>query len=346
MIHFKEAHEWLKLRETLPIIDVRSPGEYAKGHIPDAINLPLFDDEERRRVGIIYKNSGREAATFEGLGFAKIKLQEYVKQARRIAPARKAILHCWRGGMRSESMAWLLSLAGFDIFLLIGGYKAYRKYIRESWNKPFSLIVISGKTGSGKTEILHVIKQKGFQVLDLEQSAHHKGSAFGAIGENPQPTNEQFENNLANQWLDFDDQKPVFTEDESRFIGALNIPEPLYLKMQSAFTLNIELPRSLRIERLINDYASFPKEVLIQSILKIERRLGGQHAKTAIEAIENNDFETAIDIVLQYYDKTYAYDLQRKGADNIAYIETQSADAEENAVKVLKTLTEMEIIKK
>jgi tRNA 2-selenouridine synthase len=340
-----EADEWFKLRETLPVIDVRSPGEYAKGHIPDAINLPLFDDEERKRVGIIYKNSGREAATFEGLGFAKIKLQEYVKQARRIAPARKALLHCWRGGMRSESMAWLLSLAGFDIFLLEGGYKAYRKYIRESWNNPFSLIVISGKTGSGKTEILQVIKQKGFQVLDLEHNAHHKGSAFGAIGENPQPTNEQFENILADQWLHFDNQKPVFTEDESRFIGALNIPEALYLKMQSALTVHIELPKSLRIERLINEYASFPKEMLIQSILKIQRRLGGQHVKTAIDAIENKDFETAIDIVLHYYDKTYTYDLESKGVDNIVYLETQTADATENAGRIMETIAKMEMLK-
>ncbi|MBW6480686.1 MAG: tRNA 2-selenouridine(34) synthase MnmH [Bacteroidales bacterium] len=346
MIQILEALEWLKLQKTLPVIDVRSPGEYAAGHIPGAVNLPLFDDEERKRVGIIYKNSGREAATFEGLGFVKIKLQDYVKQARRIAPGRKAMLHCWRGGMRSESMAWLLSLAGFDIFLLKDGYKAYRKYIRESWNKPLSLIVISGKTGSGKTEILQVIRQKGYQVLDLERNAHHKGSAFGAIGEDPQPTNEQFENNLANQWLNFDDQLPVFTEDESRFIGAVNIPEPLYVKMQSALTVNIELSRSLRTVRLIKDYASFPKETLIESILKIDRRLGGQHVKTAIEAIENKDFETAIEIVLYYYDKTYAYDLQRKASNNITTIETHTIDAIKNTEKILEILAEMEMIKK
>jgi tRNA 2-selenouridine synthase len=345
MIQIINADEWFSLQKNLPVIDVRSPGEFASGHIPGAVNLPLFDDEERKRVGIMYKNSGREAATYEGLSFAKIKLQDYVKQARRIAPGRKAVLHCWRGGMRSESMAWLLSLAGFDIFLLKDGYKAYKKYIRESWNRPLSLIVISGKTGSGKTEILQVIKQKDLQVLDLEKYAHHKGSAFGAIGEDPQPTNEQFENNLANQWLNFDDKKPVFTEDESRFIGTVNIPEPLYVKMQSALTLNIELSRSLRTERLIKDYASFPKEILIQSILKIDRRLGGQHVKTAIAAIENKDFETAIDIVLHYYDKTYTYDLQRKASNNITTIDTHTIDAFENAGRILEILAEMEMIK-
>lgn len=338
MIYPVDAEEFLQMSQTLPLFDTRSPSEFEEGYIPLAINLPLFDDEERSKVGILYKNAGKEAATLEGLGFAGQKLQYFVKQARRHAPGRKALVHCWRGGMRSESMAWLLSTAGFEVYLLKGGYKAYRQFIRESWNKPARLIVVSGKTGSGKSEILRVIKTKGYQVLDLEKTANHKGSAFGAIGEVPQPTNEQFENNLAGQWLAFDFDKPIWLEDESRFIGKVKLPESLYMKKQSSPTLCINMPAALRIKRLVVDYASFPKELLAQSILKIQKRLGGQNAKEALEALEKNDFENAIRIVLSFYDKTYTYDVEKKTDAEIHYIDTDTEIAAANAEKMINFL--------
>jgi tRNA 2-selenouridine synthase len=327
MIRIVDPAAFLELRHTLPAIDVRSPGEFSEGHIPKAVNMPLFDDEERSIVGTLYKNAGREAAILEGLGFAGKKMKDLVKQAWRIAPSRKVLVHCWRGGMRSESVAWLLSTAGFEVYLLQGGYKAYRKYIREEWARECQLVVLAGKTGAGKTEILQHIGQMGQQVLDLEKIACHKGSAFGAIGEKPQPTNEQFENNLADAWLSLDFLRPIWIEDESRFIGKVNIPEALFKRKQSSLTICVEMPVALRIDRLTKDYANYPKETLLQSLTNISRRIGGNMAKIAAEAIEKEDFFTAIAIVLTYYDKTYAFDLEKKEGAPIMVIETTTADA-------------------
>jgi len=330
------AKDFFEFRKKLPVIDVRSPSEFLAGHIPQANNMPLFDDDERRIVGTIYKNSGREAAVLEGLDIAGKKLQDFVKQARRIAPQRKILLHCWRGGMRSESIAWLLSTAGFDVYLLEGGYKAWRKFIRESWERNCRLIVLSGKTGTGKSEILRVIEQRGYQALDLEKHAHHKGSAFGAIGQLPQPTNEQFENNLADAWLSLDCSKPIWIEDESRFIGKVNVPEALYNHKQRSLTICVEMPVSLRVERLMTDYARYPKEMLLHSLENIGRRLGGDKSKIASMALENGNFATAIEIVLTYYDKTYSFDLEKKEGAEMLMLHTQTNNAQQIAETILK----------
>jgi tRNA 2-selenouridine synthase len=335
--------EFLPLRENTPIIDVRSPSEFAHGHIPGAFNLPLFDDEERRVVGTLYKKSGRETAIMEGLDFAGKKLKQFVKQARKAAPGGKVLLHCWRGGMRSESMAWLLNLAGFEVFLLKGGYKAYRRHLIDLWEKPASIMILSGKTGTGKTEILWEMQKAGQQILDLEQFAHHKGSAFGAIGESPQPTNEQFENELGDAWMKLDHTKPVWMEDESPSIGSIFIPEKLYQQMNLAQVVRLEMPKNLRVKRLIIDYAGYPKELLIASIKKIEKRLGGLQAKTAIQAIEQDDFGMAIDIVLDYYDKAYTYDLGKRKAEQFLHLETDTEIAAENARIVLEFMHTNEI---
>jgi len=343
MIQTIGISEFLPLRKNLPVIDVRSPSEYAQAHIPGAVNLPLFDNEERRVVGTLYKKSGREAAIMEGLDFAGKKLKKVVKQARKMAPGRKVLLHCWRGGMRSESMAWLLNLAGFEVFLLKGGYKAYRRHVIDLWEKPASIMILSGKTGTGKTEILWEMQKAGQQILDLEKIAHHKGSAFGAIGESPQPTNEQFENELGDAWMKLDHTKPIWLEDESPSIGSIFIPVKLYQQMNLAKVARLEMSKPLRVKRLIKDYASYPKELLIGSIKKIEKRLGGLQAKKAIQAIEQDEFGTAIDIVLDYYDKAYTYDLGKRKPEQFLHLETDTDDAAENAKLVLEFIHANEI---
>ncbi len=308
----------------MPTLDVRSPGEFAAGHIPDACSLPLFDDEERKIVGTAYKQQGREVAIMRGLDIAGKKLSGYVKQARKLAPGRKVLMHCWRGGMRSDSLAWLLSVAGFDVYLLKGGYKTYRRHISSSWSKAEKIILLSGKTGAGKTFILERLKERGHQVLDLEGVAHHKGSAFGAIGQQPQPCSEQFENELAAVWQQFDLKKPIWIEDESRTIGKVFIPEKLYAAMAKAKVLRIELPTGQRIRHLIDDYAAYPKEALIDSIKRITRKLGGDRAGAAIAALQNDDYHTAAGIILQYYDKAYTYDLTKKKDQEIHILEIEN----------------------
>ncbi len=327
----------------MPVLDVRSPAEYAQGHIPGALNMPLFTDDERKIVGTIYKQQSREDAIIKGLDFAGRKLADFVLQAKAHAPDYHIILYCWRGGMRSESMAWLLSLAGFEVYLLENGYKSFRRYISSIWEKADNLIVLSGKTGCGKTDILLSLKEKGCQVIDLEGIAHHRGSAFGSIGKPQQPTNEQFENVLALAWLQMNWQKPVWIEDESRRIGSVFLPEQLFLMKYKSMVIELNMPKYLRIQRLIADYAGYPKELLLKSIEKIQRKLGGQHAKAASEAIQSDNFETAVDIILTYYDKAYEYDILQHPTTNISRLETNTGNDRENAQLILDFMKSFDI---
>ena len=191
------AEEIFQLEPDRMLLDVRTPAEFAQGHVPGAQNLPLFSDEERAEVGTLYKQVNPERAFLRGLDLAGAKMSWYVREAMRLAPNRKVAVHCWRGGQRSGSLATLLSFAGFDVQVVQGGYKAYRTHVLEQFAlRKSKFVVLGGKTGSGKTEILKQLASLGEQVIDLEALANHKGSAFGALGEEPQPRVEQFENNL------------------------------------------------------------------------------------------------------------------------------------------------------
>lgn len=344
MNHIIDPVDFFNLQASLPVIDVRAPSEYRQGHIPGAVNLPLFDDEERKHVGTVYKQQSREAAIMTGLDYAGRKLTYFVKQAKEIAPKQRILLHCWRGGMRSESMAWLLSTAGFEVFLLRGGYKAYRRAISNRWENHCPVIVLSGKTGTGKTEILFHMLQMGQQILDLEHYAHHKGSAFGGIGQTSQPSNEQFENDLGNAWIKLSPKKPVWIEDESRTIGTVFLPDKLFTRIINSTVIYLEMPKELRIQRLVNDYAGFPKDLLVTGIEKIQRKLGGQHAKAAINAVNKDDFENAAAIILQYYDKSYGYNLLHRDPSSIHTIQINTTDAKENAQLILRYCKEINLI--
>lgn len=321
-----------------PIIDVRSPAEYAHAHIPGAQNIPLLENDERAEIGTLYKKSGRQHAIQRGLEIIGPKMAGFVKKGLAISPSRKIRIHCWRGGMRSDSMAWLFSTAMFDVKILEGGYKNYRRFIREQLSSEAKYVVLSGTTGTGKTEILHALKTKGQQVIDLEGMAHHKGSSFGALGEKPQPSTEQFENDLYDVWKTLDTTRPIWLEDESRFIGRVSIPEPLFEKMRSCRVVRVDMPLELRVKRLMKDYATFPKQGLIDATERITKRLGGQHAKRAIDSIKNDDFKTAIEIVLNYYDKTYNYGLSKRSQGTIYGVPVDTIDAEKNALKILEFL--------
>lgn len=338
------ASAFIEQRAFMPVIDVRSPAEFWQGHIPGAFNLPLFENEERKIVGTKYKTINREAAVLAGLELCGPKLSGFVKQASRMAPGKKILMYCWRGGMRSESMAWLLTLAGFNVILLEGGYKAYRRYISEQWNTRAHMLILSGKTGSGKSEMLQILKTKGHQVIDLEQHANHKGSAFGALGQSPQPSNEQFENILADEWLRFDKHRAIWIEDESRCVGHVNIPDKLFKLMNAGTTINMDMPLTFRIQRLEKAYAHFPKTLLMEGIEKIQRKLGGQHAKSAIEAIKQEDFATAIGLALRYYDKAYTFDLAKKNQTSIYSFSVDTPDEYQNTESLLSFCRQQKII--
>lgn len=304
--------EFFDLSVKLPVIDVRSPGEYKKGHIPGSYNIPLFNDSERSEVGKKYKQVSREAAVYAGLEFVGTKLVSLIKHAKKIACKNEILIHCWRGGMRSENMAWLFSVAGLKPYVLIGGYRAYRHYIRTKLSENQKIVILGGKTGSGKTEILYEMEKLEQQIIDLEGLANHKGSAFGALGQEIQPTTEQFTNNLFDVWKDLDPNRFVWIEDESKNIGTVSIPEEIYEKMSQAPVIVVEMIKELRIKRLVKEYSFFDSQLLEESILKIQKRLGGLNTRECIKAVCEKKFARAIDISLTYYDKTYLYGLEKK----------------------------------
>ena len=216
MIEYKlNITDFLDKSRTMPVIDVRSPAEFDHGHISGAINMPVFSNEERSIIGSLYVQQGSSEAIMKGLDLVGPKMKDFAASARDIAPGGEALLHCWRGGMRSNSMAWLLNTVGIKTSTLEGGYKSYRRFAQAFFTKPLNLIVIGGMTGSGKTEVLEALEKKGIQVIHLERLARHKGSVFGGIGMPVQPTTEQFENDLFTLLMQLDSQEPVFIEDES-----------------------------------------------------------------------------------------------------------------------------------
>jgi len=329
--HFQER------ANTIPIVDVRSPKEFEQGHIPGAINIPIFNNEERAIVGTKYKRMNREAAIIEGLEIAGPKMAGLVKQAKKVAGNKKELLiYCWRGGRRSESMAWLFNFSDIQTYVLEGGYKSYRKYILNCFTRQFHFIVLGGMTGSGKTDILIEIGELGNQIIDLENIANHKGSAFGALGQNEQPSNEQFENNLFYYLNKLNLKLPIWIEDESSTIGKIKIPDELFKQIRNKIVIKIEVPKNERIKRLVKEYSKFNKNDLNSCITKISKRLGGLNTKLAIEAIENGDFNRVADLSLTYYDKAYNFGLTKRDKKTTFSLALEEDDSNQNAIKVIE----------
>ena len=303
----------------IPVIDVRSPAEYQRGHIPGSINIPLFDDEGRAKVGTVYKTAGKEKAMLTGLELAGPRLPEILSAALQIdqkyQTGRKLRIYCWRGGKRSNSVGWLLANSGFSIKILKGGYKAFRNFVLQQFTKKYKLKILGGYTGSGKTQILHKMRNAGKQVIDLEALACHRGSAFGAMTGVPQPTQAMFENLLATDLLEIKPENEVWLEDESRLIGKLSIPHELWLQMRSVPVTFVDVSRPDRAAYLANEYKNLTNEQIIDSLNRIQKRIGGENFKTALSALNQNDREKVAHIVLEYYDRAYDFGLQKR--DNL-----------------------------
>lgn len=314
--------KWLEVEEFLVqktiIFDVRSPIEFEKGHIPQAHNLPLFSDEERARVGTMYKQHGKQDAIDLGLEIVGPKMSAIVREVRQHTAGEKHIfIHCFRGGMRSKSVAWLLELCGFQVTLLQGGYKAFRKWITAQFSKSYPLVVLGGLTGSAKTEILHAIQEKGESVLDLEGLANHKGSAFGALGCEEQPTQVQFENDLGMTLFLYTDAQRIWVEDESRTIGRRVIPHHFWPQMRSTTVLFLERTMDDRLDHLMSGYGRFSQEELQLCAEKIRKRFGPDRTKDLLALIENGELREAMRLVLQYYDKGYLHGLSKRKAVHV-----------------------------
>ena len=327
----------------MTVLDVRTSEEFARGHIPGAINVPLFTNEERAQVGTAYKQESPAHAMSLGLEIVGPKMQQLATEGMKILNGKSGIVHCWRGGKRSESVAWLLNFVGGSVQTLQGGYQAYRRAAHTRFEEVAELVVLGGFTGSGKTEMLHQLAAAGEQVIDLEGLAHHKGSAFGWINEQEQPTNEQFENELFEALLKLDLSRRIWVENESKHVGRVYIPDEFWSTMKQSPLIHMEVDHDDRVERLVDMYAEGKNlDDLKLSFKKIERRLGGQNVNEAIDALESGDLRKATSIALYYYDKTYAYNLEHSSSPQIHKINVSPLDT--NAAATLIEFANTEIL--
>jgi len=316
-----------KVKRGMPLVDVRSPKEYLAGHMPGAINLPLLNDDERHEVGITYKNQGRDEAVSLGYRLVGHKFIAYIEAAKAAAVDGKVCLYCWRGGIRSNTMAWLLSSVGLEVYLLEGGYKEYRRWCLSQFEHRWPLMVLSGKTGAGKTEILHELRNRGEAILDLEAFACHRGSAFGGLGLPMQPTQEAFENAIAWVLGDFHPARRVWMENESRFIGRVRIPDAFFEQSNQAALVSIDRGVDARAARILAEYGRFDKQLLEEKTRGITKRMGGDRVKASVDALQAGDMMGWVMPLLDYYDRNYEYAIEaRKGKyERILAVRNQSA---------------------
>ena len=337
-----DIEKFLKLSAECPVFDVRSPGEYLHAHIPGALALPLFTDEQRKIIGTAYKQESRQVAVKKGLDFFSDRMKSIPVETEELFNGWKnpkgkeksnlntnqIIVHCWRGGMRSGAVAWLLDLYGFKVYTLKGGYKVFRNWALAQFEKEYKINILGGYTGSGKTGVLQEMKRKGKKVIDLEGLASHKGSAFGSLGEKPQPGQEMFENLLAIELYKLagvEEQintngdiysknltADIWIEDESRHIGTAGIPKTFWDQMRKSPLYFLDIPFEERLNHLVTTYGVFDKKDLVNSIMRIQKRLGGLETKHAINFLLENNVKDCFSILLRYYDKLYTNGLNNR----------------------------------
>jgi len=340
---------FIELAKAHPVLDVRSPGEYKHAHYPGAHSLCLFTDEERKVVGTAYKQESREQAIKIGLDYFGVKMRSMVEAVEAIVatrpdPSDKTVLvYCWRGGMRSAGVSWLLDLYGFKVYTLVGGYKKFRNKVLEVFALPFRFNILGGYTGSGKTETLKIMQEKGEKFVDLEGIAVHKGSAFGAIGLPPQPGQEMFENLLALDLLRFEkdlsnpDADPIWLEDESQRIGLVNIPGALWARMRQSPVYFADIPFEERLKHVVEEYGVLERQKLIDATGRIQDKLGGLNAKTVTMYLLEDNITEAFRILLAYYDRFYTKALHnREALHALLYTVNCKSITAENADEIIR----------
>lgn len=310
-MEYLTAANFLRLNREIPIVDVRSPSEFAAGHIPSAINIPLFADDERAIVGTIYKQQGQQPAIEKGMEFVQPKMRALAEAAMAASVNGKLGVYCWRGGMRSNRMAWWFEENGLKCTVLENGYKSFRNEALNAFDKIDNLLVIDGPTGSGKTELLHELRKNGEQILDLEALANHKGSAFGSIGMAKQPSSEQFQNDLHAELQKLNLEKRIWIEREGMTIGKVYLPQSLWVNMNRSPVVIINVPIELRVDRLVRHYGNAPTSELEKCIRKLQQKLGGQHMNAALNLLQQGNLRAVASLLLTYYDKRYRYSQEK-----------------------------------
>ncbi|NPV28277.1 MAG: tRNA 2-selenouridine(34) synthase MnmH [Firmicutes bacterium] len=311
MIEMVTVEEIFKKPDAV-LIDVRTKTEYTEGTIPGAINLPLFDEAERSEIGIIYRMLGPEKARMRGLALASPKL---VRLAELLQPYRnrELVLFCWRGGLRSQALASVLKLAGFQCSYLKGGYKAYRRhvisYLAEYQYKQ-KFVVLEGLTGVGKTEVIQFLKEMKEPAIDLEDLAGHRGSVFGHIGFTAMRSQKDFEALLALELERLKESKYLIVECESRRIGNIYLPTPFFEAMQRGTRILLYDRFEERVKRLVATYLATQKDNcdLENAVSHLQVRLGKRKTAFLCNLLNKQDYEAAVGFLLrEYYDPLYHF---------------------------------------
>lgn len=303
--------EELEKLENPVLVDVRSEGEYMEASIPGAKNLPLFNNEERAKVGTTYTQESPTLAREQGLEIIGPKLPKLVKQAAEWGKDRSLVLFCWRGGMRSKSLSTVLDLMGISVYRLQGGYKSYRRVVNDFFEKdlPFQIIVLRGNTGVGKTEILKQLRIAGYPAIDLERLANNRGSVFGALGLGSAPSQQKFEASLYEELRGLAGFPFIIVECESKRIGRITLPAKFFAAMQCGTQVLIYDTIGNRVKRLVNEYTSVPNAIpeIKVALERLIKNLGHKKVEEYNTYLEQGDLTAFTEEMLKYYDALYAY---------------------------------------
>lgn len=300
------------------IIDVRSPSEFAEDHIPGAINCPVLDDDERKRIGTMYKQVNAFEAKKVGAALVARNIA-YQIESRFADKGRdwKPLVYCWRGGNRSGSMTLILAKIGWPAIQLDGGYKEYRRHVNTSLPEiasQFTFRVVCGTTGSGKSRLLQTLADEGAQVLDLEKLAAHRGSVLGNLPSEPQPSQKAFESAIWQTLRNFDPQREVFVESESKKVGNVRVPDAVMEQMRASRCVSLTLSQTNRVNLLMEDYAHFVGDPAgLNRQLDCLVSLHGREKIGRWQAMANGgDMEALVDeLLVDHYDPAYVRSIDR-----------------------------------
>lgn len=297
------------------LVDVRTPGEFREDHLPGAINVPVISGSEREEVGTIYRDDPFRARK-RGARMIAERLPDLLDQIeRRLAETSEnpqnhpVVLYCWRGGLRSDSLGLVLDRIGYHIHRLKGGYRSFRHRIRtffEHFDRKNDIVTLFGKTGAGKTELLTMLEDRGENVLDLEDHANHRGSAFGSVGKGEQPSQKRFERNLFLE-LRPEPNAPIFTEGESRNIGDRLLPDNLFEALLASPKVYLRVPLETRVTRIIEEYDNIrDRDELLDRMERLENRTGTETVRQWQNELKEKNVRSVVrDLLETYYDPAY-----------------------------------------
>lgn len=328
-----------QIGESYILIDLRSPSEYTSETIPGAINIPLFDDEERKIIGTIYKQESIEKAKHLGMEFAARRLPSiYQKVSELHNDYNHLVFFCSRGGFRSSSLVALFKSIGVNAIKLNNGYKGYRNYINEqlpAMVQEIQFVVLYGNTGTGKTDILKSLEQEGIDILDLEGCANHRGSILGSVGLGEQNTQKTFES-LVHESLTNRKTNLVFIEGESKRIGKDTIPDYLFDAMNKGMKIKIEADIERRIDNILKDYVHGTDDELISALNYLRKYLGNTNIDFYIESINKHEYKKVIEeLMVKYYDPLYEH--KNRVYDGV-FINEDTFTTAKNIIKWAKTI--------